>query len=586
MEKGELNGCHAAVSSELPSSLPVRPLELLSSASLDLDTEDWPSLLRRHHEVLMRRLDSQDDLLHQLLGQSGSPPLTLPITVGRRPSRGTSGINSSTISEVSPKQPPKARSQQTLLTSYTVEDLQHKDDALITHGKYSRNKFSTRTDRAGEVDNVRCLSKLVRHQAFEGFFALVVISNAVFIGLDVQFQLGDATAQRSLEMQIIQYVYTFLFLMELILRVLEGGWRFFFNDDWMWSWLDLVIVISSLWEVALDIIQEIYRSQGDLESIPGISNMKSFRIIRLTRLLKTAQFVRIFRFVMALRMLVTSIISTLKALLWALVLLGLIVYVFAVLFTQAVNDHVQDSAGQMLEEDKQASDLYFGSLSLSMLTLFMSIADGVSWHQVIKPLQSMSWVWVMCYLFYISFTYFAVLNVVTGVFCQSAIESASNDHSMVVQALMDNKAQHIQKLRDLFSHLRENEKEGACVITLGLFEEKINTPAVREYFEALGLDIWDAWSFFKLLDSAGDGAVDLEEFFEGCMRFRGTARAMDVGRIMQDQRWLIKSQGRFQSYISMEMEAVRREMGGLAKTLKPAAVPHRDEQWAPNQWKA
>ncbi len=41
-------------------------------------------------------------------------------------------------------------------------------------------------------------------------------------------------------------------------------------------------------------------------------NMKTFRIIRLTRLLKTIQFVKIFRFVMALRMLVTSIISTLK----------------------------------------------------------------------------------------------------------------------------------------------------------------------------------------------------------------------------------------------------------------------------------
>ena len=42
-------------------------------------------------------------------------------------------------------------------------------------------------------------------------------------------------------------------------------------------------------------------------------NMKTFRIIRLTRLLKTVQFVKIFRFVMALRMLVTSIMSTLKA---------------------------------------------------------------------------------------------------------------------------------------------------------------------------------------------------------------------------------------------------------------------------------
>ena len=32
------------------------------------------------------------------------------------------------------------------------------------------------------------------------------------------------------------------------------------------------------------------------------------------------------------------------------------------------------------------------------------------------------------------------------------------------------------------------------------FQEKINDPAVREYFTSIGLDVWDAWSFFKLLD--------------------------------------------------------------------------------------
>ena len=41
-------------------------------------------------------------------------------------------------------------------------------------------------------------------------------------------------------------------------------------------------------------------------------------------------------------------------------------------------------------------------------------------------------------------------------------------------------------------------------------EEKIGCPAVREYFESLGLDIWDAWTFFKLLDLDAGGAVEAE----------------------------------------------------------------------------
>lgn len=356
----------------------------------------------------------------------------------------------------------------------------------------------------------------------------------------------------------------------------------------MWAWLDVFIVASSLWDVVVEVVTAIMEGQGDLESIAGLSNVKSFRIIRLTRLLKTAQFIRIFRFVMALRMLVTSIISTLKALVWALVLLGLIVYVFAVLFTQAVYEFKSDPALLASASLNQDSKRYFGNLGESMLSLFMSIAGGVSWEEVIRPLQEISTMWVMAYLFYIAFTYFAVLNVVTGVFCQSAIESAQNDHAMVVQALMDNKAAHIQKLRGLF-HQMNGEDSDRGVITLGMFEEKIKTPAVREYFEALGLDIWDAWSFFKLLDNGGDGSVDLEDFFDGCLRFRGPARAMDVGRIMQDQRWLIRSQGRFQTYVGQaipplqeDLAALQKELRGLVRSLGLQA----EDDWAPVQWKA
>ena len=38
------------------------------------------------------------------------------------------------------------------------------------------------------------------------------------------------------------------------------------------------------------------------------------------------------------------------------------------------------------------------------------------------------------------------------------------------------------------------------VITFAMLEEQLDSADVREYFETLGLDVWDAWSFFKLLD--------------------------------------------------------------------------------------
>eukprot|EP00913_Durusdinium_trenchii_P019023 g17878.t1 len=246
---------------------------------------------------------------------------------------------------------------------------------------------------------------------------------------------------------------------------------------------------------------------------------------------------RIFRFVIALRTLVRSIMHTLKALIWAMLLLTLIVYVFAVLFTQIVDGAEKDLGVDAPEMAN--STRYFGSLPQTMLSLFMSITGGVSWEAVIEPLTFISPVWSLVFLFYISFIisfiYFAVLNVVTGVFCQSAIESAQNDHLTVAQSLIDNKEAHVERLRTLFAELGAGDEAG---ITFYAFEEKMHDPAVREYFETLGINVYDAWSFFKLLDADGGGFVEPEEFFRGCLKFRGHARAIEVGKKLISESFL------------------------------------------------
>ncbi|CAE6972192.1 CACNA1F, partial [Symbiodinium sp. KB8] len=128
-------------------------------------------------------------------------------------------------------------------------------------------------------------------------------------------------------------------------------------------------------------------------------------------------------------------------------------------------------------------------------------AEFLEYVTVISPLKAIGVIWVFAFLVYMSFTYFAVLNVVTAVFCQKAMDNAQNDHVAVVQSMLANKEAHLKRMSALFSQLGADEEGG--VITFAMFEEKINSPAVKAYFETLGLDIWDAWSFFKLLDLDG-----------------------------------------------------------------------------------
>lgn len=269
------------------------------------------------------------------------------------------------------------------------------------------------------------VQRVVLHPFFDIFFALVVFSNAIFIGLEVDSSMSGEWISPS-TISVATYTYASLFALELLARLLGAGCSFFYSEDWMWNYLDITVVLASLVEIIATSISA--TADGGQSNVSGL---KIFRIIRLTRVVKAVRLVRIFRFVMALRTLVTSIAHTLKALFWALTLLSLIVYVFAILFSQAV--HSASLEVETALAASVASEKYFRSLPDTMLTLFMSIAGGVSWEHVIYPLKDIHVIWALFFLFYVAFTYFAVLNVVTGVFCQSAIENAQKDQAAVVR---------------------------------------------------------------------------------------------------------------------------------------------------------
>ncbi|CAJ1404753.1 unnamed protein product [Effrenium voratum] len=365
--------------------------------------------------------------------------------------------------------------------------------------------------------------------------------------------------QTLLYIKVAEWIFTALFTAELVLRLIAAGPRLFWSEDWMWAFLDLIIVLFSLWEVVVQLVCGIDGGSCNLQGVSGVTSLKTMRIIRITRLVKTVRLAKVFRFVMAFRMLITSIMHTLKSLFWALALLILIVYIFAVLFTQAVNDYLSDS-GPMSQRELDNSQRYYGSMMQTMLSLFMSITSGVSWEEVLAPLQAISMAWVFIFLFYISFAYFAVLNVVTGVFCQSAIDGAQNDHATKVHSILAHKEAHLEQIRRLFSKL---DAEDSGIITYDMFQERINSPAVRNFFATLGLDIWDAWSFFKCLDLDAGGAVEIEEFLMGCLRLRGQATAIDVGKIISNQTWQLRNQGHFQAYIEVKLQELTSQMATL-----------------------
>lgn len=113
-----------------------------------------------------------------------------------------------------------------------------------------------------------------------------------------------------------------------------------------------------------------------------------------------------------------SCLGTLKSLFWSFLLLGLVIYIFGILFTDVLLDfrEVQSASGTLDDSTAELDNMkrYFGNLGTSSATLFRAISDGISWQAAADSLKPAGDFWVQLFHFYIAFCSFALLNVMTG----------------------------------------------------------------------------------------------------------------------------------------------------------------------------
>jgi len=394
--------------------------------------------------------------------------------------------------------------------------------------------------------------RLLGHGITELCIAAFTLLSAFVVGFQVEEAAHHATDleyQPNLTLTLINHALTCCFTCELFLRIYAFGKEFIWSEDWRWNLLDFVIVSASFVELMLDLVAWIDNDvpNGDFYVI------KAMRVVRILRLVRVFRVVRFFR---SLRVLISSILHTLRSVIWALTLLTLIMYTFAILFTYCYTDFVTNNSDN--SPDAETLRRYFGSVPLSMLHLFAAISDGISWINMSSPLLEAGWFWLALFLAYIALATFAVLNVVTGVFCQNAIESASLDQEMVIEAQLKSKKMYTDQVRTLFQIMDEGQQGE---LSAHAFEEHINEPQVAAYFRALDMDLNHAWKLFTLLDPDSSGTIDLEEFVEGCLKLRGPATRLDMEMVLS----VARNTAKRQNMLAGKLENLEKQ---LHKTLQ------------------
>lgn len=195
-------------------------------------------------------------------------------------------------------------------------DTSTNNDAGDTKNKPSRQScsdcdvgFLSRVDCLGPL--TKCVRRIVESETFEGFIIFIIVINTIF--MSIQYHGMNEDLEKAID--IVNWVCTFIFLLEMILKLIAFGFRGYVKSGW--NIFDGLVVAISLIDAVLTLSTEIDNT--------GISVLRSFRLLRILKLAKSWT---------TMSNLLTTIGQSLGALVNLSVILGIVIYIFAVVGMQ------------------------------------------------------------------------------------------------------------------------------------------------------------------------------------------------------------------------------------------------------------
>jgi len=366
------------------------------------------------------------------------------------------------------------------------------------------------------------VAMIARSKLFRGICILAIIGNTIYIGASADRHVRNSYRhidglEREADWHLPDLLFTCWFTMELILRMLAEKRSFFYGNENIWNFFDMVLVINSL-----------------LEQIFQISaNLTVLSILRVFRLIRVELVVCMVKALKSLRTMVYSMLNTFVALMWAFVMILMILFIFCIIFNNGAAAFFETIDVNDAEDVARAKEvhLHFGSLYETMITLFCSITGGDDWMnygKLVKNFEAPTFYFNL-FCFYVGFCVVGLLNVVTGVFVDQAVCTRTQDE--VVEPFTEDQKRTSEEVRRIFKKA-DTDKSGS--MSFDELHAHLKEPWVKAYFSGLEIDPSEARIIFTLMDSDGSGCVSIDEFIDGTMKLKGRAKNVDVLSMMFD----------------------------------------------------
>lgn len=241
----------------------------------------------------------------------------------------------------------------------------------------------------------RC-GAIVNNENVQFFIVILIAINAIMMGVGT-FDFVTENPEVESAFETTDKVFLIIFTVELCMQFIFHGWRLLLDG---WLVFDLIVIAMS-W------------------SFQQVQIIRAFRIFRALRLITRIE---------VMKNLVLALFGVMPRMCAIGILLFLVSYIFAVMFTQLFKD---------LYENGDTSEDYFSRMDATFFTLFQ-IMTMDSWADICREVMAVyPWAWLP-FIAFVIITGFIVVNLIIAVICD-AISALNDDEKAKLEGQFDAK---------------------------------------------------------------------------------------------------------------------------------------------------